>query len=249
VGDISMPELQVKLEAAFGKWTRGGIPAKNIAAVNRTVTPTIYLLDRPGAEQSVIMAGQLIPSKSHSDDLPFDLFNDTFGGSFVSRLNMNLREAKHWSYGASSFNVDARGERPWMLIAPVQTDKTGESVQEAIRELRTVLNDKPISANELAAAKDRNIKTLAGRWETGSSVVAALGEIAVFGLPEDHYATYSSRVAAATEAQVNAAGRTYLQPDKLVWVVVGDRAKIESGIRALGFGTIVLLDADGNVKR
>jgi zinc protease len=162
---------------------------------------------------------------------------------------MNLREAKHWSYGASSFTVDARAERPWMIIAPVQTDKTGESLQEAVRELRAVLADKPVAAGELAAAKDRSIKTMAGRWETGSSVVAALGEIAVFGLPDDYYATYPSRVAAATETQVNSAARNYLQPDKLVWVVVGDRAKIESGIRGLRMGNIVLLDADGKIKQ
>jgi zinc protease len=208
----------------------------------------VYLLDRPGAEQSYVFAGQLIAPKTNGEEVPFQLFNDAFGGAFVSRINMNLREDEHWSYGAFSFPIDARGQRLWMVMAPVQTDKTTESLQEAVNELRAAVADRPLSAAEIADANDRQIKTLAGRWETGGAVAAALSEIVTYGLPEDHYATYATRVRQASDAQVNAAARAFVHPDRAVWVVIGDRAKVEAGIRALRHGDVVLLDPDGRPK-
>jgi len=248
VGDIAMSELVAKLETAFAAWRPGTLPEKKLAAVGNRERRTIYLLDRPDAEQSVVLAGQLIPPKANNDEIEFDLFNEAFGGAFVSRLNLNLREDKHWSYGASSFAVDARGERLWMMMAPVQTDKTRESMQEAMRELRAALSDRPLTRDEITAAQDRQIKTLAGRWETGSAVASALGEIVSFGLPDNYYATYSEQVLAASDARINAAARKFLRTDQLLWVVIGDRAKIEAGIRELGWGEVVMLDADGKAK-
>jgi zinc protease len=161
---------------------------------------------------------------------------------------MNLREDKHWSYGSFSFPIDARGPRMWMVVAPVQTDKTKESVAEAVKELQQVVMSKPMTAAEIADAKDRTIKTLAGRWETSAAVAGALGEIVTFGLPDDYYVTYSDRVRQASEAQVNAAARKFVDPSRLAWVVIGDRAKIEAGLKELNLGEIVLLDADGRPK-
>ncbi|NUQ19423.1 MAG: insulinase family protein [Gemmatimonadaceae bacterium] len=248
VGDITMPELTAKLERAFASWKPGEIPAKNVATVAPRARKTVFLLDRPGAEQSYVFAGQLIAPKANADEIPFQLFNSAFGGAFVSRINMNLREDKHWSYGSFSFPIDARGQRLWMVMAPVQTDKTKESLQEAMKELTTVIGTKPLTTAEITDAKDREIKTLAGRWETGGAVARALGEIVTYGLPDDYYATYADRVRAASDAQVNDAAKKFVAPDQLVWVVVGDRAKVEAGIRQLGMGDVVLLDADGHPK-
>ena len=161
---------------------------------------------------------------------------------------MNLREDKHWSYGAWSFPIDARGQRMWMVMAPVQTDKTKESLQEVAKELREVVAERPLAPQEISDAKDRSIKTLAGRWETSDAVTQALSEIATFGLPDDHYVTYANRVRRTTDAQVNRTARSFVIPDDVVWVVVGDRAKVESAIRELNLGQIVLLDADGRPK-
>ena len=245
VGDISMPALTAKLERAFASWKPGDIPAKNVGTVAARSDRKVYILDRPGAEQSYVLAGQLIAPKANADEIPFQLFNDAFGGAFVSRINMNLREDKHWSYGAFSFPVDARGQRLWMVMAPVQTDKTKESLSEVVSELRTAVAGKPFTAAEISDAKDRSIKTLAGRWETSAAVASALGEIETYGLPKDYYATYAEAVRNTTDAQVNAAAKKFVDPNQVLWVVIGDRAKIETGIKELNLGEVVRLDADG----
>jgi zinc protease len=248
VGDISMPELTAKLERALASWRPGDVPAKNVQTVASRDNQRVYLLDRPGADQSYVLAGQLIAPKANPDEVPFQLFNDAFGGAFVSRINMNLREDKHWSYGAFSFPVDARGQRLWMVMAPVQTDKTKESLSEVVKELRSAVADRPLTTAEINDAKDRSIKTLAGRWETSASVAQALGEIETYGLPKDYYVTYSDAVRTASDAQVNAAAKKFVNPGQIVWVVIGDRAKIEAGIKSLNLGEVVQLDADGRPK-
>jgi zinc protease len=136
----------------------------------------------------------------------------------------------------------------WMVVAPVQTDKTKESLVEVMKELKAVLADRPMTVTEIADAKDRQIKGLAGRWETGSAVAAALGEIVTYGLPDDYYATYAGQVRSATDVAVNSAAKKFINTEQLVLVVIGDRAKVESGIRELGLGDIMLLDADGRPK-
>ncbi len=205
----------------------------------------VYLLDRPGADQSLIIGGSLIAPRANPDELAFETFNDAFGGSFSSRINMNLREDKHWSYGVFSFANDAKGERPWIIYAPVQTDKTKESLAELVKELHDVTTARPLTAQELQDAKDRETRSLAGRWETGGSVASALADIATFGLPEDYYATYASRIRALTGDDIAKTVAKFAKPDREVWVVVGDRAKIEAVVRSLGLGDVRLLDANG----
>ncbi|MDB4892372.1 MAG: peptidase domain protein [Gemmatimonadetes bacterium] len=248
VGDITMPELKAKLERSFASWKPGDTPPMNVATVPAKDNKNVFILDRPGADQSYVLAGQLIAPKANGDEIPFQVFNDAFGGAFVSRINMNLREDKHWSYGAFSFPIDARGQRMWMVMAPVQTDKTKESLAEVVKELRNAVGDKPLTTAEINDAKDRQVKTLAGRWETSASVVSALNEIETYGLPKDYYVTYANAVRNASDAQINAAAKKFVTPSQLVWVVIGDRAKIEAGIRELGLGEIKILDADGRPK-
>jgi zinc protease len=246
VGDITMAELKPRLERAFAAWKPGDVPAKNIATVKGPSATRVYILDRPGADQSIIFGGAVIAPRSDARDLAFDTFNNAFGGAFVSRINMNLREAKHWSYGVQSFAYDARGQRPWIIYAPVQTDKTKESLQELVKELHDVTSTRPITADELEAAKGRQTLTLAGRWETGSAVSSALREIVTYGLPDDYYATYEKRVRALTTDDLAKAIASYLDPSHEIWVIAGDRAKIEEGIRALNLGEVEILNPDGS---
>ncbi|HET7621214.1 MAG TPA: pitrilysin family protein, partial [Gemmatimonadaceae bacterium] len=246
VGDITMAELKPKLERVFAGWKQGDIPAKNIATVKGPPATKVYILDRPGADQSIIFGGSVIAPRSDARDLAFDTFNNAFGGAFVSRINMNLREDKHWSYGTQSFAYDARGQRPWIIYAPVQTDKTKESLQELVKELHDVTSTRPIDADELEAAKGRQTLTLAGRWETGSAVSSALREIVTYGLPEDYYATYEKRVRALTPGDLAKAVSSYVSPSHVIWVIAGDRAKIEEGIRSLDLGEVEILDSDGS---
>jgi hypothetical protein len=145
VGDVSMADLRPRLERAFAGWAPGDVPAKAIAQVPARTRPEVYLLDRPGAEQSIIMAGQVVAPKANPDEFSIMAFNEAFGGAFTSRINLNLREDKHWSYGAGSFAFDARGQRPWIVYAPVQTDKTRESLAEMAKELREVAAGRPVA--------------------------------------------------------------------------------------------------------
>jgi zinc protease len=245
VGDITMAELVPQLERVLERWKPGDIPAKNIAQVPGRARDALYLIDRPGSEQSVVLAGQLVPPKANPDEIAFQAFNDAFGGAFTSRVNMNIREEKHWSYGAGSGAVDARGQRAWFIYAPVQTDKTKETVQELMREVRGAATDRPLTPQELADAKDRQTRTFAGRWETANAVDGALEEIITFGLPEDYYSTYPARMRALTPEQVARTISKFVTPGKQVWVVIGDRAKVEAGLRELKLGDVQLLDADG----
>ena len=245
VGDVTMAELTPKLERAFAGWKPGTVPAKNIAPVPGPTAPQLYLLDRPGAEQSVILVGAVAPPKANPDEYAYMTFNDAFGGSFSGRINMNLREDKHWAYGAGSFAFDARGQRPWIIWAPVQTDKTKESVQEVLKELREVTSTRALSSEELDAAKDRMTRSLAGRWETGGAVSGALEEIVTFGLPADYYASFAQRVRAVTpEAVASVVGKA-VSDQRIAIVVVGDRAVVEPGLKELGLGMPRRLDGDG----
>jgi zinc protease len=247
VGDTTLAEIRPRLESLFASWKPGSAPKKNVAPVEPTPQHAIYVMDRPGALQSTIFAGEVAPPRANPQEITQQVLNNVLGGQFISRLNMNLREDKHWSYGAGSVFFDARGPRPFIVYAPVQTDKTKESVAEIVKELNGIRGARPVTADELQAAKDGLVLTLAGRWETARAVGSSIGEIVRFGFADDYYSSYPAKVRATTLADV-AAASSVIQPDRLVWVIAGDRAKIEPGLRELGLGEIRAIDSDGNVK-
>jgi zinc protease len=171
--------------------------------------------------------------------------NNILGGNFGARINMNLREDKHWSYGASSRLISARGQRPFVVIAPVQTDKTKESLAEINKELRGILSDKPPTAEELAKVQANETLSLPGSRETMAEVANSIETLVEYGLPDDYYDKFAGRVRALQVSDIEAIARRVVRPDNLVWVVVGDRAKIEAGVRELNLGELKFLDADG----
>jgi zinc protease len=245
-GDITLAELTPLLEQRFGKWAPGEAPKKDLRAVALPDKPVVYIVDRPDSQQSFILAGHAIPPKSYAKDLAFEAANEVFGGDFTSRINMNLREDKGWSYGSYAFATDARGPRPYRVQAPVQTDKTAESMAEIAKELAGFVGSKPASAEELKAAKDRSTLTLPGRWETINAVLGDNVYQQRFALGDDYWPTYAAKVNALTLDEVNAVAREVIKPGSITWVVVGDRSKIEAGIRKLNLGEIRFVDADGN---
>jgi len=245
VGDVSMAEIQPKLTRLFSGWRVGEVPQKNVSTVADQPRPLVYILDRPGAEQSVILAANLAAPKANPREYAIEAMTSLLGGQFTSRVNMNLREAKHWSYGAFTFIWDARGQRPFIAYAPVQTDKTKESMIEVDKELRGIVGTKPVTADELAKAQANLTLTLPGNWETMDAVQGSLEQLVTFGLDDHYYETYAQRVRALTIPDASAAAQETIRPDHLVWVVVGDRSKMEAGIRELNFGEIRFLDADG----
>ena len=247
VGPVTVASLSAQLEPLLRSWQPGSIPAKAIADVTPRSSNTLYLVDKPGADQSVIFAGQLLPSRATPDDLAIATMNDVLGGKFTARLNMNLREAKHWSYGAYSFTYDARGQRPFLAYAPVQSDKTAEAVTEIRNEIAGIVGQRPATPEEVALVKRTNTLSLPGQWETGGAVLGSVSEIVEFGLPDSYWQSYAGTIRALTPEQVNKAARDYLRPDDLILVVVGDRKVIEPGLKALGFDTIQLVNADGEL--
>lgn len=247
VGDVGMDEIKPALEKRFNDWKKGETPTKNIGQVAHKSESSVYIMDRPGSEQSIIFAGHIAPPKGNPDEIAIETMNTILGGAFISRINMNLREDKGWAYGAFTFMWDAKGQRPFIAYAPVQTDKTMESMQEIENELKGILDTNPVSADEVDRAQKNQTLTLAGQWETNGAVLGSIAEIVQYGLPDDHFTTYTKAVRSLNVNQVSDAAKKVINPDKLVWVIVGDREKIEPGIRELGFGEIKFLDGDGNV--
>jgi len=245
VGDIALAEIQPRLARLFSRWQGGDVPQKNVSTVADQARPLVYILDRPGAEQSIIFAADLAPPKANPHEYAIEAMTSLLGGQFTSRVNMNLREAKHWSYGAFTLVWDARGQRPFIAYAPVQTDKTKESMIELDRELRGILGPRPVEADELAKAQANLTLTLPGNWETMDAVQSSLEQLVTYGLDDHYYETYAQRVRALTIPDATTAAQDAIRPDHLVWVIVGDRSKIETGIRELNFGEVRFLDADG----
>ncbi|RMF66107.1 MAG: insulinase family protein, partial [Calditrichaeota bacterium] len=246
VGATTLEEIRPKLEKLFKEWKRGDVPKKNIATVGYPAKPVVYLMDKPGAQQSIIFAGHVAPPMANPHELAIETLNSVLGGQFTSRLNMNLREDKHWSYGSGSFVVGARGQRPFIAYAPVQTDKTKESLVEVEKELNGIVATKPVTSEELTKVQQNRILRLPGLWETMASVRNSINEMVRYGLPDNYYDTYADRIKSLSLDEVQAAAKELVHPKNLIWVVVGDRAKIESGVRELNLGEVRFIDSDGN---
>ena len=251
-GAATPATIRPLLERHFGDWqppAGQSLPRAAITVATGSSGTRVYLLDRPGAPQTSILAGQLMPSSLAPDRIELNTANDVLGGTFTSRINMNLREDKHWSYGARSSLTETRGQRPWLLSAPVQTDKTVESIQEIRRELADLLATRTITAEEFAKVRNRDVRALSGQYETNAAVSGAIGDIVRFGRADDYVRTLRARLEAQTDAGVRQAAALAFQPDSLTWVIVGDLSKIEAPLRELGLGSVQVLDADGNVLR
>jgi zinc protease len=245
VGDTTLAEIRPKLEALFARWQRGDVPKKALPSVTLPAKPRVFLIDRPGAQQSTIIAGHLVPAKTPDGEIAIDAMNDILGGAFTSRINMNLREDKTWAYGADTEIVDTQAQRPFLALAPVQADKTAEAMVEIKRELDDFVGARPPTAQEVATSKNGSTLTLPGRWETSRSVARDIAALVRFHLPDDYWSRYAELVARLTVGEVDAAAKRLLAPNQLTWVVVGDRGVVESKVRALGFGDIAVIDANG----
>ncbi|MBP7982252.1 MAG: insulinase family protein, partial [Arenimonas sp.] len=251
VGDTSLAEIVPLLEKHLGQWQgQGAKPAKPaVAAVALPNKPRVFLIDQPGSVQANIFVGQLVPSSMSNKATEFEIANAVLGGEFSSRLNMNLRESKHWAYGSYSGVGAAIGQRLWTASAAVQIDKTAESLQELLREIDTYAKGSaPASTLELDKIKATEIRSLPGSFETAQSLLASIGSNIRFNRPDDYQKRRADLISGLTLEQVNAAART-LKPDSLTIVVVGDLSKIKTRIEALNIGPVTVLDNDGNVVK
>jgi len=245
VGDTTLAEVTPKLEKLLSGWKAGTVPKKTVKTVNLPAKSVVYLIDKPGALQSVIVAGVVAPPQGNPEEIAIEAMNDGLGGNFGARLNMNLREDKHWSYGARMQFWDARGQRPYLSIAPVQTDKTKESLVEMNKEFHDVVGSRPLSQQELEKVQANETLSLPGSRETQNEVGNSILDLVQFGLPDDYYETYAGKVRALKTSDLADAAHQVVHPDQVTWVIVGDRAKIEAGVKELNLGELHYLGPDG----
>ncbi|GMN08977.1 pitrilysin family protein [Croceitalea sp. MTPC9] len=244
-GDVEMSDLKSKLEKSLGKWKKGEVPTIAFNKPNANSKNTLYLMNRPESQQSVIIAGHLTEKYGDISEIALEQMVSILGGDFTSRINMNLREDKHWSYGAGGFVLGAKEERPFIMYAPVQTDKTAESVTELRKEISEFLTTRPATQDELTKVKTNQVLKLPGQWETNSSVNSSVANLVRYDLPDDYYQKYDQNVRDLSLNEVHEVSKKVVKPEAVNWFMVGDRAKIASKLDELGFDQIIEIDADG----
>jgi zinc protease len=205
----------------------------------------VYIIDKPGAGQSVVVAAEIAPSAMDKEDDAFTLMNTMLGGSFLSRLNMNLREDKHWTYGAGSGKASVRGPAIFSARAAVQTDKTKESILEMLKELTQIGTAKPIAPDEFANAQKSMVLSLPGDWQTNNGIMGFLLQSILYNRGLDYPGKYPTILADLKITEIQQVANAQVKPDKLTWLIIGDRQKIEAGIRDLKLGPVKILDNDG----
>ncbi|CAN5426663.1 pitrilysin family protein [soil metagenome] len=246
-GNISMSKLLPALETAFGTWKAGNAPVKNIQPVAATAGRKVYLIDKPDATQSVIVAAHVSLAGGQQNEAAIETFLRNFGGMSTSRLNRNLRLDKHWSYGSAGFLTNTKGQRTFTVIAPVQTDKTKESITEVLKELNDVAGARPLKDEEYASIMRNMMLRLPARFSTLQSLESAAANVINYNLPDDYWQNYSAKIRTLTEQQLNDASKDMVHPNEIIWLIVGDLKKTEAGIKELNLGEIIHLDADGKV--
>ncbi|MEH3104163.1 MAG: pitrilysin family protein [Sphingomonas phyllosphaerae] len=241
VSDRPLAEIRQVMEARFGDWKPvGAAGAKVFPPASTAVSPRIVLVDRSASPQSMIAAAVQTGLKGTDDLLPVQVGNDALGGSFLGRLNMDLREDKHWSYGVrGNFTRNAEAA-PYIMYAPVQADQTGPSVAALRADVTQFLTSKPMTQEEFARAINAGTRSLSGNFETSGDVLTAMQANDLFKRPDDYYATITQKYRALTLPQVNAATRAAIDPAKFVWVVVGEAAKVKPQLDSLGLPVEVM---------
>jgi zinc protease len=248
-GDTTLEKLTPALESSFGKWQAGSAPAKQVPRVAATAGKRIYLIDKPDAPQSTIVAAHVSLPSGQPDELAIQAVMHNFGGMATSRLNRNLRLDKHWSYGTTARMIDLRGQRSFLTLAPVQTDKTVEAMQEVAKEIRDIAGQRPIAGEEFDSVMRNVTSRLPGRFATLDALEGAAITSINLGLPDDYWSRYAGGMRALSDKQLASAAARYVHPDEVVWMVIGDLRKVEPGIRKLGWGEVTVLDADGRPVR
>ncbi len=247
VGDVKSATLLPQLERAFAGWQRADVPTIDIPNAQGREQAGLYIVDRPGSAQSVINIGHVGVARSTPDYFPLLVLNTMLGGQFVSRVNLNLREEKGYTYGARTSFDYRRGAGPFSASAGVFTKVTKESVAEFMKELRGVRGEIPITAKELEFSKQAIIRGYPRGFETPGQIANRLSDVVLYGLPDNYFNNYIQQVRAVTLADVQRVANRYLDPSKMAILVVGDRKVIEPGLRSLeAVGTtITFVDMEG----
>ena len=244
-GDISADELKALAEKEFGSWKSGEVARAEFGAAE-TTKAKVVLVDRPGAQQTMVRLLQLGVGRNTPDYPALEVMNSELGGLFSSRINLNLREEHGYTYGAASFFIYRRTQGFFAAGGGMRTDATAPAVKELIKEFHRMM-DSPMTAEELSLAKDSQARSLPGSFETVGETAGALAQLFVYGLPLDYYSKLPAQLSSVTTAEAEAVAKKYLHPDQMILVCVGDRAKIQPELEKLKLGPIEIRDADGKV--
>ena len=243
VSDRPLGEVKALLEQRFGSWATPQVPRgvkAFTAPPTRPKSPRIVLIDRPGSPQSIIYGGQITPIDPRGDITQISSANDILGGDFLSRINMDLREKRGWSYGVRGSVAPNERVVPYIVNAPVQADRTGESIVALNQDITAFLGAQGTTEEELTRTVANNINQLPGRFETSGAVLAAMQSNALYGRPDNYYELLADRYRGQTRASLDAALRGVIDPQGFVWVVVGDAAKIRGQLDKLGMPITVV---------
>jgi predicted Zn-dependent peptidase len=248
VGDATHDELLRSADRAFGGAApRSGTPAPAAALVGAPPAPAssarVVLVPRDGAPQSELRIGRVAASRDTPDYHPLVVLNTVLGGQFVSRINLNLREDKGYTYGARSGFEFRRGPGPFVVAASVQTDATAAAVREVLGELSAIRSDRPPEARELDRAKAALTRGYARGFETAEQVARAVTQLVVYGLDDDYYDRFIERTEAVDGASVVRGALDWLDPAAMAVVIVGDRAEVEAPLEALDLGPVSIGEA------
>lgn len=245
-GDASHDELIGLISDAFEGWTGRdtlAFPQTVVDATPSAPATRLAILHRPAAGQSELRIGHVSIARSASDYAPLLVLNMVLGGQFVSRINMNLREEKGYTYGARTSFDARRGPGPFVLQASVQSDATADAIKEGMREMHEIRGTRPVTRAELETGRAALTRGFARNFETAEQVGRAAAQMALHDLSDDYYSTFVSRILAIDEQDVTTAAARHLRPDQMLTVVVGDREKIGSSLDSLGLGAPLVLES------
>ena len=236
VGDTSLKQVTKLLNKSIGKWKtpQTARPTKNFDAPIPLQKSRIILVNRPNSPQSVIVAGRVLPLKGSDDLLALRAGNDVLGGNFLSRINTNLRETKNWTYGAGSQITSGKEQIGFLTFAPVQADRTGDSIVEILKDTNSFLSEKGVTGEELERTVNGSVRELPGSFETSGDVMGGLRTIVKFGRPDDYYEKLPEKYNSMTAEQIDAASRAVLKTDDLFFVVVGDAETVKPQLEKTG---------------
>jgi zinc protease len=250
IGDVDIETAEALVNKAFGKWNAKSSSALQVIGDAVEPAARVVLVDYPGAASSTIVVGHGIAPYDPDTWTELSLMNVVIGGAFESRLNMNLREDKSWSYGIRSYIIrNTSGDMTFSTRGQVQTDKTAESMQEIHKELEAYAGDQPATAREVERVKLNRTRSLPGSFATNAGFLASIKSSDAYGLPFDYAESAADRIEAVSVEGIAERARSVIDTDGLTWIVVGDLEKIEEDVRALGFGEVEVWNAFGEKLR
>src|SRR5438477_12187077 len=243
VGDVNPAQIEQRINSLFESWQRGDVLQLTYSEPPKSSTTTIYLIDKPGVAQSSFRIGAVSVPRSTKDYFALTVMNTILGGSFSSRLNQNLREARGFTYGAGSRFDMRRAAGPFTATAEIVSAKSDSALLQFMKELNNIRQTVPVE--ELSRAKRYLQLQLPGNFETTQQIAAALVPVALYGLPLDYYNNYVQSVEAVTQTDVSRVAQQYINPSSLAIVIVGDRKTIEQGLKSTNIGPISVRDLTG----